>query len=134
MKSPQVAPGEVVEKMVGEWKRSMLVFWTLSLLMTDEMYGLAIVAEIDRATQGKLRPGTSTIYQLLRRLEKRGLIESRWERSSQGPPRAYYRATAAGREVVARFVSDVLAPDSPIAAGMNELMSRVMRLMAQGRP
>ncbi len=88
MRSPQVS--DVVEQMLGEWKRGMLTFWALGLLLVRPMYGLEIKKEIETSTQGKMKLGASTIYQLLRRLEKRGLVASHWQSTNQGPPRPYY--------------------------------------------
>jgi PadR family transcriptional regulator len=125
MRSSQV--NDVVEQMLGEWKRGMLTFWTLGLLLIRPMYGLEIKKEIETSTQGKMKLGTSTIYQLLRRLEKRGLVASRWEATTQGPPRAYYEATEAGKAVVQRYVEEVLSPGSPIASALGELTGWLMQ-------
>jgi PadR family transcriptional regulator PadR len=38
-----------------------------------------------------------TIYPLLSRLRRDGLVESTWQESPSGPPRRYYRLTVAGR-------------------------------------
>ncbi len=120
---PSQPTDAAVDGMLAEWKRGMLSFWALGLIIQRPMYGLAISKAIEASTQGRLSLGPSTIYQLLRRMEVRGLLTSRWERSTQGPPRAYYRPTAAGREVVRRFTDEVLRPDSPIAGALGELMA-----------
>jgi PadR family transcriptional regulator PadR len=104
-----------------EWKRGMLSFWVLGLLLTRPRYGLEIRREIEEGTQGRISLGVSTLYQLLRRLERRGLMRSRWKKSTQGPPRAYYRLTPAGRDVVRRFSAEILSPQSPINAGLGRL-------------
>ncbi len=126
-KEKPIATEKAIEGMLNEWKRSMLTFWTLSLLLIRPMYGLEIKKEIESSTQGMITLGTSTIYQLLRRLEKRGLVESRWERTSQGPPRAYYTVTPAGVQVVARFCDDILSPTSPIAAALGQLTGQIFQ-------
>jgi PadR family transcriptional regulator PadR len=128
MRTSQV--NDVVEQMLGEWKRGMLTFWTLGLLLLRPMYGLEIKKEIETSTQGKMKLGASTIYQLLRRLEKRGLVASRWEATTQGPPRAYYEATDAGRAVVQRYVDDVLSPGSPITSALGRLTGQLMQLLS----
>ncbi len=126
------APAEkTVRGMLGEWKRGMLSFWALSLLLIRPMYGLEIAKEIETSTKGAMRLGASTIYQLLRRLERRGLVESRWERSAQGPPRAYYNITSMGRDVVRFYVAEVLAPGSPVAVALGELMLKVIQALAK---
>ena len=41
-----------------------------------------------------------TIYPLLSRLQKDGLLAHEWQESEQGPPRKYYKITDFGQEVV----------------------------------
>lgn len=118
-------PNDLVEDMLNEWKRGMLTFWALGLLVVRPMYGLEIRKEIEGSSQGKIALGVSTIYQLLRRLEKRGMVTSRWEKSPQGPPRAYYEITTAGRSVVLRYIQEVLSPQSPIPAALGKLIQAV---------
>ncbi len=130
MRSPQV--NDEIEQMLAEWKRGMLTFWVLGLLLTRPMYGLEIKKEIETSTQGKMKLGVSTMYQLLRRLEKRGLVTSRWESTTQGPPRAYYEATEAGKGVVQRYVAEVLSPGSPIASALGMLTGQLMQKLFSG--
>ncbi len=132
MNAHQSPAEKAVKSVLAEWKRGMLTFWTLSLLLIRPMYGLEVKKEIEGSTQGAIRLGVSTIYQLLRRLEGRGLVESWWESTAQGPPRAYYRVTPAGREVVRRYVEEVLSPASPIAAALGSLTGRVCQELARG--
>ncbi len=42
-----------------------------------------------------------TIYPLLSRLQRDGLLDYEWQESEQGPPRKYYRSTKLGEEVAA---------------------------------
>jgi len=42
-----------------------------------------------------------TIYPLLSRLQRDGLLQHEWQESEQGPPRKYYEATEFGHEVMA---------------------------------
>jgi DNA-binding PadR family transcriptional regulator len=126
MTTPPVLPEKVIKGMLDEWKRGMLTFWTLGLLLIGPRYGLDIKKEIETSTHGKMRLGNSTIYQLLRRLEKKGLMESRWERSTQGPPRAYYQITTTGKEVLRRYIMEVFMPGSPIAGALGDLVPKIM--------
>ena len=112
---------KAVDSMLSDWKRGMLSFWVLGLLITRPRYGLEIRKEIQESTRGRITLGVSTLYQLLRRLERRGLVKSRWEDSPAGPPRAYYKLTSAGREVVRQFASEILSPGSPINSGLGRL-------------
>jgi PadR family transcriptional regulator PadR len=42
--------------------------------------------------------GEGTIYPLMRRMQSDGLVETYLVESQSGPPRKYYRLTAAGRQ------------------------------------
>ena len=126
----QVQVEAVAERMLGEWKRGMVAYMVLGLLLLRPMYGLEIKKEVEGSTHGKMKLGASTLYQMLRRMEQRGLVASHWERTTQGPPRAYYEPTAAGREVVRRFMLEVLSPDSPIAAALGQLTARLFQQLA----
>ncbi len=117
----------LIARMLSEWKRSMLTFWTLSLILIRPRYGLEIKREIEESTQKKMTLGAGTLYQLLHRLEKNGLIEGHWEPSQQGPPRAYYQVTPAGREVLRRYLVEVFVPGSPIANALGQLMPQLFQ-------
>jgi PadR family transcriptional regulator PadR len=116
-----------VERMLQEWKRSMLTFWTLGLLTIRPMYGLEIANEIEESTQGALVVKPSTIYQMMARLEKRELVTSYQEQTTIGPPRTYYELTPAGRQVLRQYVGTVLSPESPIYAGLSKITSRLFQ-------
>jgi DNA-binding PadR family transcriptional regulator len=131
MARKRATSGDIVERMLDEWKGGMLTFWVLGLLLQRPMYGLEIKKEIDESSQGKIHLGVSTIYQLLRRLEMRGMVTSRWEKNPQGPPRAYYEATTAGRTIVFRFIEEILSPLSPIPSALGRLMQQILASKAK---
>jgi PadR family transcriptional regulator, regulatory protein PadR len=60
------------------------------------MYGYQIAKRLEQVGGGVLTGKQSALYPVLRNLEAAGLLESFVEPSSSGPPRRYYRATAAG--------------------------------------
>ena len=120
---PQI--DEVVEGMLQEWKRSMLTFWTLGLLAARPMYGLEIKDEIETSTEGALTVRPSTIYQMMARLNKRDLVDSYQETTTIGPPRTYYQLTPAGRQVLRRYMDEILSPESPIYTGLSQMTARL---------
>ena len=77
-----------------EMKRGFLQFLVLSLLEKDS-YGYAIVRTC-RDLGYEIEE--NTLYPLLRRLEKKGLIQGKWELSEERP-RKFYAVTGAGREM-----------------------------------
>lgn len=119
-----------VEPMLNEWKRGMLTFWALGLVLVKPRYGLEIRKEIESSSQGSIRMGVSTIYQIMRRLERRGLVESHWEKTTQGPPRAIYSSTDAGREVIRRYLLEIFSPKSPIPSALGSLIGRMNAVLS----
>jgi PadR family transcriptional regulator PadR len=55
---------------------------------------------IRRLSEAELVVVEGTIYPLLSRLQKEGLLTHEWQESDQGPPRKYYKATDYGLEVM----------------------------------
>lgn len=75
--------------------------WILTALGAGESYGFQINQTIERARESKL--WISTLYTTLARLERDGLVESRWGDETpaelverHGARRRYYRLTPAG--------------------------------------
>ena len=72
-------------------------------LADQERYGLGIVQEVERRTEGRVRLGPGTLYNTLKRLLTDGAIEEvgSAERAGEDDSRRnYYRITAAGRRLV----------------------------------
>jgi PadR family transcriptional regulator PadR len=70
-------------------------------LASNERYGFDLVrglADVDGMVTSE-----GTIYPLLSRLRRDGLVESTWRESPTGPPRRYYRATSAGKAALEDF-------------------------------
>jgi PadR family transcriptional regulator PadR len=83
-----------------EMKRGFLQLLVLALL-EKEAYGYAMVRTLrDLGYEVE----ENTLYPLLRRLEKRGLVQSKWELSEERP-RKFYAVTAAGREMRAGLLA-----------------------------
>lgn len=72
----------------------------LSLLSEKEMYGYEITEKVKEISEGYLSYKEGTLYPALKRLEMKGLVESYWQKSSDGPRRKYYRLTRTGKKVL----------------------------------
>ena len=87
----------------GEWssqlRRGVLEMCILAIIERGPSYGYEIVTELGEAPQ--LASGEGTVYPLLRRLKKDGLVETFWQESAAGPPRQYYRITPRGGAALA---------------------------------
>ncbi|HZM62347.1 MAG TPA: PadR family transcriptional regulator [Vicinamibacterales bacterium] len=77
---------------------------TLVALADGDKHGYAIIKEIARRTDGRVRLGAGTLYAIIRRAEADGLIVETDERPDialDDERRRYYRLTPLGRKVAA---------------------------------
>ncbi len=73
----------------------------LALIEREPMYGYQMVKEIHARSTGALQMKEGSLYPALHRLERAGLIESSWQRRTDGVDRRYYRLTTHGLEALA---------------------------------
>jgi PadR family transcriptional regulator, regulatory protein PadR len=73
----------------------------LAILVEEDSYGYAILQRVRELSGGALEWTDGMLYPVLHRLERSGLVESRWEKSESGRRRKYYRVTNAGRKQLA---------------------------------
>ena len=91
----------IQDALLSQMRRGTLQYCVLALLAKEERYGFDLVrglAEVDGMVTSE-----GTIYPLLSRLRRDGLVESSWQESTAGPPRRYYRLTDAGRTALEGF-------------------------------
>jgi len=74
----------------------------LSLLSQGESYGYAIIQEVKERSGGKMNWTDGMLYPVLHRLERRGLIKSRWGESETGRKRKYYSLKKEGKTAMAK--------------------------------
>jgi PadR family transcriptional regulator PadR len=85
----------------AEWLRGALTLCVLGVLADGPTYGYAIGQRLAQAGLGTVKGGT--LYPLLARLEKDGLVGSTWQVGEAGPGRKYFALTPAGhRELASR--------------------------------
>lgn len=68
----------------------------LSLLREEHMHGYDMCKEIEKRSHGYFGLKHSTLYPLLHRLEKGGLVTAKWTDFEGGKPRKVYRLTRKG--------------------------------------
>jgi PadR family transcriptional regulator, regulatory protein PadR len=89
------------DALIAQMRRGTLQYCVLAVLAGSERYGFDLVrslAEVDGMVTSE-----GTIYPLLSRLRRDGLVESTWRESPSGPPRRYYRLTERGHEALDGF-------------------------------
>ncbi len=88
-------------------RKGWLELAILASLWADRLYGLDIVRRLEAHSDLLLAEGT--IYPILGRLKRDGLIDSKWVESEAGHPRKYYWLTSSGRRrtlAMARYASN----------------------------
>ena len=70
----------------------------LSILAYGESYGYQIIKRVEELTGGELQWTDAMLYPVLHRMEREGLIESRWVVPENGRKRKYYKLTPLGLE------------------------------------
>jgi len=69
----------------------------LAILAEGQSYGYAIIKRVRDLSDGHLLWTDGMLYPVLHRLERNGLVASKWGSSESGRRRKYYRLTKAGR-------------------------------------
>lgn len=72
----------------------------LSILARGESYGYAIICRVRELSEGEVVWTDGMLYPVLHRLERQGLIKSRWGLSDTGRKRKYYRLCKEGSRVL----------------------------------
>lgn len=85
---------EQVDKIMRELRRGTLTISVLSQLF-EPQYGYSLVSILSEKGI-EVEPGT--LYPMLRRLEKQGLLTSEWD-TNETRPRKYYVLSIIGKEV-----------------------------------
>ena len=80
-----------------QFRKGLLNFLVLAALARERHYGYSLMTALRKTLEADMSEGT--IYPLLSRLERDGLIRSEWEIQPTGPARKYYRITPDGREL-----------------------------------
>ncbi|MBC8343534.1 MAG: PadR family transcriptional regulator [Bacteroidetes bacterium] len=84
-----------VENSKAQMRKGVLEFCILSVLRKQDSYATDIINELKET---KLIVVEGTLYPLLTRLKNTGFLSYRWEESTQGPPRKYYKITEKGEK------------------------------------
>jgi len=81
-------------------ERGWIQFLIMRVLYEKPTHGYQLLEEIKKRSCGCHKLESGSIYTLLRRMEERGLLESKWEKVGGGPDRRIYTLTAKGVEAL----------------------------------
>lgn len=89
-----------VENTKAQMRKGMLEYCIMLLLRRRPCYANDIISELKGADMIIVE---GTLYPLLNRLLKDGILKYEWQESTQGPPRKYYSLTLDGEEALAQL-------------------------------
>jgi len=89
---------QYAEQLGTQMRKGLLVYCVLLLCSRGGSHNTSQIIRDLRATSLDVVGGT--IYPLLSRLGKDGLLSYEWQESTQGPPRKFYRMTDKGHRVL----------------------------------
>ena len=84
-----------MDNKIKQLRKGIFELIILGVLQGESHYGYSLIKEIIGDTDFSINEGT--IYPILSRLTKEGLIRYDWVESPQGPPRKYYHLTQEGK-------------------------------------
>src|SRR3954464_4424825 len=107
------------ENSKAQMRKGVLELCILAILSQGDAYPTEI---IEKLKDTKLVVVEGTLYPLLTRLKNTGLLAYRWEESTSGPPRKYYRLTETGEKYLGE-----------LQVSWQELVSAVNKTIEQGK-
>lgn len=84
-----------IDEKFSALRKGLLEFLVLKIIAAEKVYAADILKEL-AGTEFATQEGT--LYPLLSKMRREGLLDYEWQESEAGPPRKYYKLTAKGRE------------------------------------
>ena len=85
------------ENTKAQMRKGLLEYCIMLLLKRRACYANDIIGQLQEADMIVME---GTLYPLLNRLKKDGILKYEWQESSSGPPRKYYTLTPEGEEAL----------------------------------
>ncbi len=85
------------DRRITQLRKGILELAIMGVLYSERHYGYSLIRVL--SNNGSLSLKEGTIYPILGRLDRDGLVRSEWVESAQGPPRKYYELTRSGRQL-----------------------------------
>jgi len=72
----------------------------LSILSLEASYGYQIIKKVNEISEDQIHWKEGTLYPVLHKMEKSGIIDSEWRVSEKGRKRKYYIINSKGQSVL----------------------------------
>ena len=81
-------------------RKGLLEFLILKIVSSDKVY---VADMLDRLSDTEFATQEGTLYPLLSKMRREGLVDYEWQESDAGPPRKYYDLTTKGKAQLAEL-------------------------------
>jgi len=81
-------------------RKGLLEFLILRIIALDKVY---VADMLERLSDTEFATQEGTLYPLLSKMRREGLVDYEWQESDAGPPRKYYQLTAKGKMQLAEL-------------------------------
>jgi PadR family transcriptional regulator len=81
-------------------RKGLLEFLILKIVSADKVYAADI---LERLSETEFTTQEGTLYPLLSKMRRDGLLDYEWQESDAGPPRKYYELTTKGKSQLAEL-------------------------------
>ena len=81
-------------------RKGLLEFLILRIIALDKVY---VADMLERLSDTEFATQEGTLYPLLSKMRREGLVDYEWQESDAGPPRKYYELTAKGKTQLAEL-------------------------------
>src|SRR3984957_4015210 len=89
-----------VNEKFGAIRKGLLKFLILKVIDADRVY---VADKLKKLSMTEFATQEGTLYPLLSRMRRDGLVDYEWKESEAGPPRKYYELTTSSRAPLAEL-------------------------------
>src|SRR5436190_2640370 len=90
----------LIQEKFASIRKGLLEFLILKIISSDKVY---VADMLKRLSTTEFATQEGTLYPLLSKMRREGLVDYEWQESDAGPPRKYYELTAKGKAQLAEL-------------------------------
>ena len=84
----------LIQEKFASIRKGLLEFLILKIIASDKVY---VADMLRRLSTTEFATQEGTLYPLLSKMRREGIVEYEWQESDAGPPRKYYTLTTKGK-------------------------------------
>lgn len=91
-----------VQNLTKNWNEALI----LSAILKGKLHGYQIAVEVEEKSGGRFKFNHGTLYPILHKLEKEGLINGGWQEEDTKRKRKYYTITSSGKKYLQQRIEE----------------------------